>query len=120
AMAPANGWPMPQRMFWIASASPNTSRLQSLACDIGVRKNPSVARGPKLIMEARQPHTTITTGVRHPIVEAFGPEGNETGMPGNPVRQTGEQKPSQEGRAGRPAESDPCRRQLECRSGATS
>src|SRR5437660_941500 len=86
-MAPANGWPMPHRMFWIASASPNTSRLQPLACDIGVRKNPSVARGPKLIMETRQPHSTITTGVRHPIVEAFVTEGNETAMIGNPYRE---------------------------------
>src|SRR5215475_773510 len=83
-MAPANGWPMPQRMFWIASASPNTSRLQSLACDIGVRKNPSVARGPKLIMEMRQPHTTITTGVRQPIVEALEADGNEMAMTANP------------------------------------
>jgi hypothetical protein len=58
-----------------------------LACDIGVRKNPSVARGPKLIMETRQPHSTITTGVRHPIVEAFVTEGNETAMIGNPYRE---------------------------------
>ena len=64
AIAPANGWPMPQRMFWIASAKPNTSRPQPFICDIGVRKKPSVARGPKLIMEMRQPHSTMTTGVR--------------------------------------------------------
>src|SRR5712692_6142901 len=48
----------------MASASPNTSRPQPFACDCGVRKKPSVARGPKLIMEMRQPHSTITTGVR--------------------------------------------------------
>ena len=71
-------------MFWIASASPNTSRLQSLACDIGVRKKPSVARGPKLIMEMRQPHSTITSGVRQPIVEALEADGNEMAMTANP------------------------------------
>src|SRR5215510_11639560 len=78
-MAPANGWPRPQRMFWIASARPNTSRPQSLACDIGVRKKPSVARGPKLIMEMRQPHSTMTTGVRQPI-KPLALEGNEMAM----------------------------------------
>src|SRR5215471_9663423 len=83
-MAPANGWPRPQRMFWIASASPNTSRPQSLACDIGVRKKPSVARGPKLIMEMRQPHSTITSGVRQPSVEALEADGNEMAMTTNP------------------------------------
>ena len=71
-------------MFWIASARPNTSRPQSLACDMGVRKNPSVARGPKLIMEMRQPHTTITSGVRQPIVEALEADGNEMAMTANP------------------------------------
>src|ERR1700687_4448409 len=65
---PATGWPMPQRMFWIASASPNTSRSQPFACDCGVKNRPSVERGPKLSMEMRQPHSTITTGVRQPIV----------------------------------------------------
>jgi hypothetical protein len=38
-------------------------------------------------METRQPHSTITTGVRHPIVEAFVTEGNETAMIGNPYRE---------------------------------
>jgi len=71
-------------MFWIASARPNTSRPQPLACDMGVRKKPSVARGPKLIMETRQPHTTITTGVRQPIVEALEADGNEMAMTANP------------------------------------
>src|SRR6266536_1899478 len=84
AMAPANGWPIPQRMFCIANANPNTSRPQSLACDIGVRKKPSVARGPKLIMEMRQPHTTITAGVRQPIVETLEEDGNEMAMTANP------------------------------------
>src|SRR6516165_266880 len=83
-MAPANGWPRPQRMFWIASARPNTSLPQSLACDIGVRKKPSVARGPKLIMEMKHPHTTITTGVRQPSVEALETDGNEMAMTANP------------------------------------
>src|SRR5262245_44414905 len=87
-MAPANGWPRPQRMFWIASARPNTSRPQSLACDIGVRKKPSVARGPKLIMEMKHPHTTITAGVRQPIVEAREADGNEMAMAANPCEST--------------------------------
>jgi hypothetical protein len=51
---------------------------------MGVRKNPSVARGPKLIMEIRQPHTTITAGVRQPIVEALETDGNEMAMTANP------------------------------------
>jgi len=55
-----------------------------LACDMGVRKKPSVARGPKLIMEMRQPHTTITSGVRQPIVEALEADGNEMAMTANP------------------------------------
>src|SRR5215471_15492034 len=83
-MAPANGWPRPQRMFWIASARPNTSRPQSLACDIGVRKKPSVARGPKLIMETRQPHSTGTNRVRQPLREALEAERKEKAMDGNP------------------------------------
>src|SRR5262249_20523877 len=66
-------------MFWIASARPNTSRPQPFTCDIGVRKKPSVARGPKLIMEIRQPHNTMTSGVRQPI-ETLEPEGNEMAM----------------------------------------
>jgi hypothetical protein len=49
-----------------------------------VRKKPSVARGPKLIIETRQPHSTITTGVRQPIVEAFVTVGNETAMTASP------------------------------------
>jgi hypothetical protein len=32
------------------------SRPQPCACDIGVRKKPSAERGPKPIMEIRQPH----------------------------------------------------------------
>jgi hypothetical protein len=55
-----------------------------LACDIGVRKKPSVARGPKLIMEMKQPHSTITSGVRQPIVEALEADGNEMAMTANP------------------------------------
>src|SRR5262249_27521932 len=51
---------------------------------MGVRKNPSVARGPKLIMEMRQPHTTITSGVRQAIVEALETDGNEMAMTASP------------------------------------
>jgi hypothetical protein len=54
-------------MFCTASANPNTSRPHPFACDCGVRKKPSVARGPKLSMEIRQPHSTITAGVRQEI-----------------------------------------------------
>ena len=77
---PANGWPIPQIMFWIASASPNTLRSHPFACDCGVRNKPSVERGPKLSMEMRQPHSTITTGVRQPIAVAREVEGNEMAM----------------------------------------
>jgi len=38
-----------------------------------------VARGPKLIMEMRQPHSTMTTGVRQPI-KPLALEGNEMAM----------------------------------------
>ena len=66
AMAPAKGCAVPQTMTWIASASENTSRLQPLAADIGVRNRPSAARGPKPIAPIRQPHTRITVAVRQP------------------------------------------------------
>jgi hypothetical protein len=66
-------------MFCIASANPNTSRSQPLAWDIGVRKKPSDARGPKLNSEIMQPHATITAGVRQPML-ARGTEGNEIAM----------------------------------------
>jgi hypothetical protein len=39
-----------------------------LAWDIGVRKKPSDARGPKLNSEIIQPHATITAGVRQPML----------------------------------------------------
>jgi hypothetical protein len=58
-----------------------------ISCDIGVRKKPSVARGPKLIMETKQPHSTITSGVRQPIVEAFEGRGNEMAMTRQPYRE---------------------------------
>jgi hypothetical protein len=35
-------------------------------------------------MEMRQPHTTITAGVRQPIVEALETDGNEMAMTANP------------------------------------
>jgi hypothetical protein len=35
-------------------------------------------------METRQPHTTITAGVRQPIVEALETDGNEMAMTANP------------------------------------
>jgi hypothetical protein len=35
-------------------------------------------------MEMRQPHTTITIGVRQPIVEALEMDGNEMAMTANP------------------------------------
>ncbi len=64
AMAPTKGCAVPQTMTWIASASENTSRLQPLAADIGVRNRPSAARGPKPMAPIRQPQTRITIGVR--------------------------------------------------------
>jgi hypothetical protein len=35
-------------------------------------------------MEMRQPHSTITSGVRQPIVEALEADGNEMAMTANP------------------------------------
>src|SRR5262245_13361584 len=61
-MAPAIGWPMPQSRFCSASANANTSRPQPLACDIGVKKNPSAERGPNDSTETRQPQ--IATAAR--------------------------------------------------------
>src|SRR5438046_9524284 len=84
AIAPASGCPAPHRMFWIASAKPNTSRSQPLACDIGVRKNPRLARGPKLKNEITQPHTTITAGVRQPMVVRRDVEGVKVAISANP------------------------------------
>src|SRR5262249_36182327 len=84
AIAPAKGWPAPQMMFWMAIARPNTSRSQPLACDIGVRKKPSVARGPKLRREIRQPHRTITPGGRQPSVERREVVCDEIAMSANP------------------------------------
>src|SRR5215475_14597027 len=68
----------------MAIARPNTSRSQPLACDIGVRKKPSVARGPKLRSEIRQPHSTITAGVRQPSVERREVVCDEIAMSANP------------------------------------
>src|SRR4029453_7839334 len=57
---------------------------QPLSCDIGVRKKPSVARGPKLRREIRQPHSTITAGVRQPSVERPEVVCDEIAMSANP------------------------------------
>jgi hypothetical protein len=45
---------------------------------MGVRKKPSVARGPKPIMEIRQPHTTIIAGVRQDGGRRSTEDGRET------------------------------------------
>ena len=67
AIAPAIGWPMPQRRFWIAKASANTSRPQPFAFDIGVRKNPNDERGPKLSIAISEPQMRMMAGVRQPV-----------------------------------------------------
>src|SRR3974390_3115317 len=69
-MPPANGCPIPHSKFWIASATEKMSRPQWGPSDIGVRKNPSDERGPKLISAIAQPHATMTAGVRQPTVDA--------------------------------------------------
>jgi hypothetical protein len=51
-----------------------------LSWDIGVRKKPSDARGPKLNSEIMQPHATITAGVRQPMLVTRGTEGSEMAM----------------------------------------
>src|SRR5712691_12776488 len=48
----------------IATDSAKISRLQPFAFDNGVRNKPNDERGPKPIIEIRQPQTTITAGVR--------------------------------------------------------
>jgi hypothetical protein len=55
-----------------------------LACDIGVRKNPRLARGPKLKKEITHPQTTITAGVRQPMVARRNVEGVKVAMSANP------------------------------------
>src|SRR5438105_4329182 len=81
ATAPARGWPMPHRRFWIAKASAKTSRPHPCALDIGVRKKPKEERGPKVKMAIRQPHTRTTAGVRQ-VVSVFASMG---GFPGRVV-----------------------------------
>ncbi len=61
---------MPHSKFCNASASANTSRPQPFADESGVRKKPSEERGPKLRMAIRQPHATMTVGVRHDLIQA--------------------------------------------------
>ena len=67
-------------MFWIASANPNTSRPQPLACDIGVRNKPSVERGPKLNERDHAAARTITAGVRQPMLAARERKADEIAM----------------------------------------
>src|SRR6202020_2093476 len=64
AIAPEIGCPRPHSRFWIASARPKTSRPQENSRLIGCKKKPKVERGPNVSMPIRQPHTTITSGVR--------------------------------------------------------
>src|SRR5262245_10646420 len=63
-MAPAKGWPIPHSRFCSASENAKTSRPQPLACDIGVRKNPSDERGPNARADTRQPQSAMTSGAR--------------------------------------------------------
>jgi hypothetical protein len=55
----------------MASAIEKTSRPQWCSCDIGVRKNPSADLGPKASIAIRQPHMTMTVGVRQPPAAAL-------------------------------------------------
>src|ERR1700752_1548090 len=66
-MAPAIGCPAPHSNICSASASAKTSRPQPCACVIGVRKSPSVERGPKPSADTSAPQARITTGVRQVI-----------------------------------------------------
>src|SRR5262245_58885659 len=63
-MAPAKGCPMPHSRFCSASENAKTSRPQPLACDIGVRKNPSAERGPNDTTEIRQPQIATSATLR--------------------------------------------------------
>ncbi len=51
-------------MFWMASDSAKTSRLQPRSADNGARKSPMDDLGPKLIIAIRQPQATMTRPVR--------------------------------------------------------
>jgi hypothetical protein len=66
AMAPAKGWPMPHRRFWIAKANAKTSRPQPFCDDIGLRNSPNDERGPNPSRAMRHPHRRMTNGVRQP------------------------------------------------------
>src|SRR5580692_9841165 len=68
AIMPPSGWPMPHNRFCSPSARPKTSRPQWLALDIGVRKNPSVERGPNAISVTTQPKPMTSAGVRQPAI----------------------------------------------------
>src|ERR1700674_542147 len=62
----------------MASANENTSRSQWLAMDSGVRNWPTAERGPKLSMAMRQPHKTMTVGVRQDVRQDEVWRGTET------------------------------------------
>src|SRR5207244_8259708 len=69
-MAPAIGWPRPQRRFCSASARPNTSRPQANSRLIGCTKKPRLERGPKLSRPMMQQQMMMTSGVRQLTVVA--------------------------------------------------
>ena len=68
------GWPIPHSKFWMASARPNTLRPHANSRLIGCMKKPKVDRGPNVSMPIRQPHTTITSGVRQLLAPRAGGE----------------------------------------------
>src|SRR5262245_17766287 len=63
-MAPAKGCPIPHNRFCSASENANTSRPQSLACEMGVRKNPRAERGRNDTTEIRQPQIAMSAILR--------------------------------------------------------
>src|SRR5215210_6345986 len=62
-MAPANGWPMPQTIFWMAMAK--TSGDQPRPSLMGAAKRPKLVLKPYVIRAIRHPHRTTKAGARH-------------------------------------------------------
>ncbi len=54
----------PHIRFWMAMVSERMSRVQPFSVEIGMRNMPTTERGPNDRRPMRQPHRTMTKGVR--------------------------------------------------------
>ena len=64
AIAPANGWPMPQKRFCRPIAKANVSRSHPRTADSGSVKSPKLVRSPSVIRAITQPATMVTAVAR--------------------------------------------------------